>query len=519
MRSIFITLIFAFITTDLASQEWDGLVCFPDLDFETVFEEMVFANLENDQKVALEDLYLAIDVASENEAKRYKAMLNSLVNALRKEQIQNKKEKKQVKQVYEETHNSLMKKYVEDALFPDLFEDGNFNCVTGSIIYTLIFKEFGIPYSIQKGMNHVSLVAFPETHTILVESTDSEEGLRTLDKGDKEAYVNALSRGKMITMDERMQTNITSIFLQYAFEESQIDEHELASFQYSNRGISELEKMEYEKAFRDFEKAFYLKPGKELAAMLLQTGGLVLHMSDYKEPDHVKLLVKLSRYKKYGITDEVVEGEFARITEKVYRDRDDQQGYEEAFTILCENLESEELVRKISITYFGEIINSLIQEGNLMPALNYLDDLYALDPENKQVQNLIRDILVTNLNSNLLSPPEQLAFLDSHRDQFPKVYEMSLVKLIDLSMLVQNAEYWFDREEPYKATQNLDLFEEKLTGAKEINMIAVEIQSAYETAAFYYYNKGNMRKTHEYLDRGLRILPTSYNLKRLKSSI
>lgn len=519
MRSLYITLVFAFINTGLASQELDSLVRFPDLGFETVFEEMIFANLENDRKVALEDLYLAIDVASENEATRCKARLDALVNEFRKEQIQNRKEKKQVKQIYEEIHTSLMKKYVEDALFPDLFKDGNFNCVTGSIIYSLIFKEFDIPYSIQKGMNHVSLVAFPETHTILVESTDSEEGLRALDKGDKEAYVNALSRGKLITMDERMHNSITSIFLQYAFEESQIDELELASFQYSNRGILEFGKMEYDQAFRNFEKAFYLKPGKELAVMLLQTGGLVLHMSDYKDSDHVKLLVKLSRYSEYGFTDEVVEGEFARITEKVFHDRGDQKRYEEAFTILSKNLESEELVRKISITYYGEIITSLLQDGNLMPTLNYLDDLYALDPENRQIQNLIRDILLTNLDRNLLAPPEQLAFLDRYRDQFPKVYEMSMVKLIDLSMLVQNAEYWFDREEPQKGTHHLYLFEERLAGEQEINMIAVEIQSAYETAAFYYYNRGNMRKTREYLDRGLKVLPTSYNLKRLKSSI
>jgi tetratricopeptide (TPR) repeat protein len=507
------------VASGLFAQDLDSLVRFPDLSFNTVFEEMIFANLENQKEVSLLDLYLAIDVSSESEAGRCKAKFNALLNDFKKEDIQNKKEKKQVKQIYEETHASLMRHYEEGAYFPDLFKEGSFNCVTGSIVYSLIFSEFSIPYSIQKGMNHVMLVAYPETHTMVVESTDSEKGLVALGKNDKEDFVGGLSRGKLVTQDEILQNNITSLFLQYAFEESQIDNYELASFQYSNRGLLLLEEMEYEKAFSDFEKAFYLKPRKELAAMLLQTGGLVLHMTDYKSLSHVELLVKLSRFQKYGITDEVVIAEFSRITEKVFHDRNDHEKYENAFVLLSENLESKELVQKISLLYYGEVIDAMIEDGNIRGTMTYLDDLYALDPEDSRIQILIRDILISNLNNALLSPPEQLAFLDQHRDQFPLVYELSLMNLIDLSMLVKTAEYWYDRENPLKGKEHLDLFESRISEDSEIHRIAIEIQSAYETAAFYYYNQGNVRKTKEYLDRGLNVLPTSYNLRRLKESI
>lgn len=184
------------LTNRVASQDLDSLVLFSNLTFRSVYEEMVFAKIDRGREGALEDLYLAIDVNSETEAGRYKAKLHALINGFKKDQIDRKKEKKQVKRIYEETHTSLMVRYEKEALFPDLFKNGNFNCVTGSIVYSLIFQECNIPYYIQKGMNHVNLVAYLETSTILVESTDSEKGLVSMTMNRKGEYVDQLARGK-----------------------------------------------------------------------------------------------------------------------------------------------------------------------------------------------------------------------------------------------------------------------------------------------------------------------------------
>lgn len=226
-----------------------------------------------------------------------------------------------------------------------------------------------------------------------------------------------------------MQGSINAIFLEYAFKEGQIDDYELASLQYSNKGISLLNELKYEEAYHIFEKAYFLKSEIELATTLIQTGALILHMSDYKDLAHVELLCKLYRFKELGITEE---------------------------------------------------------------------DVMA---ENKP------------------SAPEQLGFLDHYRDQFPKVYEMHLMRLVELSLLAGTAEYWFDSKDAEKGNRFLDRFEQQMQGIDEINRIAVDIESAYKTATFYYYERSNLRKAHEYLNRGLKILPTSHSLKYMKSSI
>lgn len=517
--SIITTLILMLTFSSGASQELDSLIRFSDLTFISIYEEMVFSKFYKGQDLELEDLFMAIDVGSESEAKRYKSKLNALASTLKRENIMEKRERKQVKIIYENTHEALMVRYEEDALFPDLFRNGNFNCVTGSIIYSLIFKEFDIPYSIQKGMNHVNLVAYPETYTILVESTDSEKGLKTLNKSDKMEYVDMLTQGKVITPNERLQNSITSIFLQYALNESEIDEYELASYQYSNRGILLLRELEYEKAYENFEKAYYLKPGIELATILLQTGGLILHMSDYSNPSHVMLIAKLARFKELGITDDDVYGEFERVTRKVFYDRNDLEGYREAFSILAENLESEQLVQKISLMYYGELIDDLIGKGDLHASIQYLDELYDLDPENKPIQNLIKDILISYLGNSSLSPPDQVDFLDKTRGKLPLVFEMHIIKMLDLHSLLAAAEFSFDRKNPEKGEDYLVRFERNVIGVKNLGMIANEIQTAYKTAAYYYYGRGNIRKTREFLDRGLKILPMSNDLKYMKNSI
>lgn len=518
-RVLLAVVLFMLISSAVFSQELDSLIYFSDLTFSSRFEEMVFSRVEKQQEVGLDDLYLAIDVASESEAKRYKANLNALVNRLKKEGVGEKKKKKQVKQIYEETHADLMILYDEEAYFPDLFKNGNFNCVTGSIVYSLIFQAFDIPFSIQKGMNHVSLVAFPETSTILVESTDSEEGIKSMNRGDKTAFVNQLSRGKMISQEQRLQSNVTSIFMQYALAESEIDSRELASYQYSNRAMFSLSELEYHKAFQDFEKAFYLKPGLEHAGMLLQTGGIILHVTDYSDPVDVMVLCKLARFKDLGITDDDVYAEFARMTQKIYYEQKDPEGFEEAFQMLIKHLESEALVLRISQGYYGELIDNLVGEANLTGALEYMDDLYALDPDNKQILKAVRDILITELSSSIHRPTDQLLFLDRYRGQFPEVYEMQLMKMVDVATQARAAAFYFNADRAEAGHAGLDRMEEGIAGVENINMIASDVQSAYEMAAFYYYERASVKNARKILDRGLKVLPGNQRLKYMRNSI
>ncbi len=514
-----IGVLFIFISATVFTQKLDSLVVYSDLSYQSIFEEMIFSKLEKEQEVSLLDLYLAIGVGSESEAGRCRDGLNALISRMKKAGVDEKKQKKQVKEIYEETHASLMVHYEEEAYFPDLFRTGDFNCVTGSVVYSLIFTEFGIPYSIQKGLNHVNLVAFPETLTMLVESTDSEEGIRTMDKGAKEAYVEQLSRGKLITPEQRMQGNIASIFMQYALSESQIDEYELASYQYFNKGIFEAIELQFEESHKALEKAFYLKPGLELAGMLLQTGAMVLHQSEYSKTEHVELVCKIARFSKFGITDDDVFAEFSRITQKILYERNDLQDYEEAFEILSSNLRSEKLVKKISLAYYSVVIEDMINEGNLAGALMYLDDLYAWGKDDKRILKSIQDILISHLSSVNISPPQQVAFMDRYRSQLPEVYELQMMKLLDLSSYLSAAEYYFSSGDAAQATLYLDLFEAGAGEVDNLSMVAQEIESAYEMAAFYYYDRGNMPRTRGVLDRGLKIFPQSHRLKYLRGSV
>jgi tetratricopeptide (TPR) repeat protein len=352
-----------------------------------------------------------------------------------------------------------------------------------------------------------------------VETTDSEAGLTTLNNNVKEDFVENLARGKMISEEEKINSSIASIFQQYALEESQIDEYELASYQYSNRGLVKLSNLDYEGAFSDFEKAFFLKPSIELAAILLQTGGVVLHMSDYSDLSHVVMLGKLSRFSEFGITEDDVMYEFERITEKTYHDRSDLEKYEDAFMTLSAMLENELLLKKISYSYYREIIESLLNEKDLGGTVPYLYELYKLDTTASESKKMIRDLIINEINQSISPPPEQLTLLDQYRSEFSEVFEMPLMNLFELHLMVRSAEYWFDQGKPELGNQQLDQFEKNVEGNGEINKIALDIQSAYVTAAYYYYNQGNVRKTREYLKRGLSVIPDSYKLKNLQRSI
>lgn len=518
-RILAIPALILFSWTQIYSQTSDTLVFFEDLSFTSSYEEDIFIRLKAGEEVALLDLYLAVNIHSEEEAERFKKKYRALRSSFEREGVDGMKDKKKIKAIYEDTHDALMIRYSEEALFPDLFREGSFNCVSGSMVYSLLFEEFGIPYQIQKGMNHVYLLAYPQTQTMLVETTDSEKGLIKLDQSDKEKYLEQLARGKMITPQESAGNSVTSMFLQYAFEKTQIDAYELASYQYSNQGIFYYNDRKLDKAYRCFEKAQYLKPNEVYAQMLLSTGAFLLHQAKYRDTADFYLLRKLVRYSDYGITEDDVLAEFNRISQKVFFEQSDTVNYRLAHDILLSTSLSEASKKTISIAFYGNLINARLEKNDMEGALSYLDDYYRIDSENEQVVELITQILVEGAVEKK-NKEESLTFISSYASQFPDVYEKDRMKSFTMALYLELAREKFELKQAREGLAYLDKFEasyqtELFYGGGGAPIIV----EAYEHAAFYYYEKHYYRQAKEMLDRGLKILPGNHRLIYLRKSL
>lgn len=99
---------------------------------------------------------------------------------LEKKQLKYKNESQFVEYAFYYIHQKLLKKYTEYASINETMENGGYDCVTATAVYSLFFTELEIPFSVIETNYHIYLLVYPDTDKeILLETTDPAEGFIT----------------------------------------------------------------------------------------------------------------------------------------------------------------------------------------------------------------------------------------------------------------------------------------------------------------------------------------------------
>ena len=171
-----------------------------NLEYVSAFEEAIFKSYLEDENIEVISFLVGPDSlqSSENLAE-IRASVESIFSKIPAQKIQNKPAKKQVAAIFKEVHEALLDKYVESASFSDIFEKGEYNCVSATALYAYIFDHYGIAYQIKESPNHVYIIADPGVSDIVVESTDPQGSHTRISDDMKEKYVKQLREQKLIS--------------------------------------------------------------------------------------------------------------------------------------------------------------------------------------------------------------------------------------------------------------------------------------------------------------------------------
>lgn len=77
-----------------------------------------------------------------------------------------------VRFLFNKVHQQLLKNYSEFSSFEDLISKGEYNCLTGTVLYALLLEYFGYEYRIIETNYHIFLLAELGEHQALFEATD-----------------------------------------------------------------------------------------------------------------------------------------------------------------------------------------------------------------------------------------------------------------------------------------------------------------------------------------------------------
>ena len=101
---------------------------------------------------------------------------DSFLKKLEKKKSSIKKEKDFVRFIFSKTHQEYLKDYKPYASFNEVFDKGDYNCLTGTILYALILNHFDIQYEVIETNYHIFITADTRQGKVLLEATDPLEG-------------------------------------------------------------------------------------------------------------------------------------------------------------------------------------------------------------------------------------------------------------------------------------------------------------------------------------------------------
>jgi hypothetical protein len=209
MRSLFIIF---WISISLEAISQDSLVLLSEIKYSSDFEREAFQNfLVKKNKDILLRLFLSVGSMDQVKYKSVEDRFLSLVGSIKESGLEKKKPDKKIKFVYDQVHNPLLKKYELENKFHDIFTSGNYNCVSATALYSLVFDKLDIPYEIKEEPTHVYLLGYPNSQNILVETTSPLHGYLTFNQDFKTNYITSLQKQKVIGSDEMDRSSISKM--------------------------------------------------------------------------------------------------------------------------------------------------------------------------------------------------------------------------------------------------------------------------------------------------------------------
>jgi hypothetical protein len=84
-----------------------------------------------------------------------------------------------IRYAFSSTHKKFLKHFRAEASFAELFENGTYNCLTGTILYSLILSDLKIQHQVIETNYHIFILVSSKEGELLIEATDRHNGVVT----------------------------------------------------------------------------------------------------------------------------------------------------------------------------------------------------------------------------------------------------------------------------------------------------------------------------------------------------
>ncbi|HEY0651996.1 MAG TPA: hypothetical protein VGD65_02670 [Chryseosolibacter sp.] len=497
----------------------DSLVNFRDIAFRSEFEKSAFARYFNTKQFDPFSLFMASGQSlNETDIRNAQEKFNGQVSLLNSEKILAKKNDKKVKLIYDDVHAAFLRKYELENRFEDIFKNGFYNCVSASALYAMVFDQLKIPYVIKEKPTHVYLIAYPAAERIIVETTTPAGGSLAINQQFKQSYVKILRDQKVISANEYSAGNVNALFDKFYFgDDKNITLTELVGIQYSNEGIYHSQNKNHAEALTQFQKSYLFYPSERVANMLLASAHELFRDRESKDSVHAATLGLMSRFGKYGITSDMIKGEYANVIQDLLFNRSQAEKLRIYHRILMSSVSSKGLRDDLDFFFNYENGRLLYNQARYKDALPFFEKCLELQPGNQDGTRILIACVAESSKNKVNS--EIIRLLEEYSAKHPILLENNIYnEMLGAAYLIEMRNM-FSTGNPAQGEKFKGLFEAFQVKHSEVAFNHYLIGDAYSAAAVYYFKKGNTPKARTILNKGLSISPNNYELTTRKNMI
>ena len=382
-----IIILFLFIQYNVNGQS-DGFM------FTSSYEKNIF----QDKKKVME-LAFILD-ADSLEVIKLKSDLLQYLETL-KENLEGKSEKAKTKILYHKIQDQYFKEYRLTSSLTNTFKTGQFNCVSSSILYALVFDYYSIPYQLKQTPNHVYLIAFPKTYRILIESTQAKLGFIDISDQIKVKIVDDLVDKKIISKDKVLLGGHLRAYNEYMNSDENIDLRQAISLMYFNRALECSENEKYLEGISASQKAYYLNPANKQKYILTSMIAQNISNVDFLKISDFSLLLDYVNLSDNEESKRNLHYYFDDILRKCVDKQPKLEYCRNVFDLIKLKIKDTVLLNELGQSYYYKLCQYYVRSNNINLAIENAYKAYEIDINNDEVSFIFFDLLRNHFTSNL----------------------------------------------------------------------------------------------------------------------
>lgn len=483
------------------------------LEFHSEFERAGFEAYQKGDSNFYYLLFASSAPVDSNLYSRYGSSLEIVFESLDSARLMKKSPKRIVKEIFTTVHGDLLVKYNEENRFFELFENGYYNCVSATAIYSYMLGRLGIEHALVELPTHVLVVAFIEGEQWVLESTDPQQGYYEFKDEDEDAFIEMLIDQKMITEEELNSEARDSLLQSFSSSES-VNAARLVAIQYFNQMIYAIDEGKWVEALQACLKARFIDSESDNPVMDAVLWNWI-DKHDYTNPNYFEIVsyawqrlspdLKVSRASSidyYG--DRFVQGD---ISQSIFLQ------WADFFSTAFNGNDSAQIYVNTQIQLIQG--RHAYNQGEVLNTLHFGIKAMNINEHDQNARSLLMYGLGRSAGLGLISDEAVTDSVFKFNERYPSLLDFPLWRNIVADIYISKAINSIEMKNFSGAEKNLNAMEDLLKGELPETIHRERVSRAYSKVAHYFYQR-NTKKALEWIERGLHFIPDDVLLNDLK---